>query len=130
MTEDQKLINKIRVIYKALKKGSYEFKYGELKDRIRVVKWVLPNKFNIKIKHYSQEDTERFGKESYPILMLNTKTIEFITPDGKGISNGENMVLGSKITEIFKKHGITVYWSGIQNPQNDYTNMDITPKTK
>jgi hypothetical protein len=139
---DQKLINKVRVVYKAHRNGSYKFKYGELKDRIRLVKWNLPTKFSVKIKHYSQEDSERFGKESYPILIMNSKTIEYITPDGKDVTSGEKMVIGSRITEIFKGHGITIYWSEVRRdepllnrhigdlPDDEYTHIDITPKSK
>ena len=139
---DQKLINKVRVVYKAHRNGSYKFKYGELKDRIRLVKWNLPTKLSVKIKHYSQEDSERFGKESYPILIMNSKTIEYITPDGKDVTSGEKMVIGSRITEIFKGHGITIYWSEVRRdepllnrhigdlPDDEYTHIDITPKSK
>jgi hypothetical protein len=142
MSEDQKLINKVRVIYKAYRNGSYEFKYGELKNRIRVVKWVLSNRFSVKIKHYDQEDSERFGKQSYPILILDTETINYVTPDGKGVSNGEKTVISSIITKIFKGHGITLYWSGVKRdepilnrhigdlPDNEYAHIDISKKQK
>lgn len=128
--DNQKMINKVRVIYKAHRNGHYDFKYGPQKDKIKHVSWVLPSKFSVKIKEYSQEDSERYGYENYPILTLNTETINFITEDGKSIQNGEKMVISSKITNIFKKHGITVYWTGNKNTTDDYTNIDITPKSK
>lgn len=130
VSKHQKMINKVRVIYKAYRNGNYDFNYGPQKDKIRHVSWVLPSKFSVKIKEYSQEDSERYGYENYPILTLNTETINFITEDGKPIQNGEKMVISSKITNIFKKHGITVYWTGNKNTTDDYTNIDITPKSK
>ena len=126
--EDQKMINKVRVIYKAYRNGSHKFKYRDHEHK--VVSWVLPPKFSVKIKHYNQEDSERYGYENYPILTLNTETIEFITDDGKPIQNGEKMVLSGVITSQFKKHGITLYCSGNRPTPEDYTNVDITPKSK
>jgi hypothetical protein len=126
--EDQRMINKVRVIYKAHRNGNYKFKYRD--QQHKVVSWVLPPKFSVKIKHYSQEDSERYGYENYPILTLNTETIQFISDDGKPIQNGEKMVLSSVITNQFKKHGITLYWSGNRPTPEDYTNVDITPKSK
>jgi hypothetical protein len=126
----QKMINKVRVIYKAHRNGHYDFHYGPQKDEIKHVSWVLPSKFSVKIKEYSQEDSERYGYENYPILTLNTETIDFITEDGKPIQNGEKMVISSKITSIFKKHGITVYWTGNKSRTDDYTHIDITSKSK
>jgi len=140
VNEDQKLINKVRVVYKAHKNGSYKFKYGKLKDHIRLVKWTLPSKFSVKIRHYDQEDQDRFGKENYLILILNSKTIKYITPDGEDVTSGEKMVIGSRITEIFKGHGITLYWSEVRRdepflnrhigvlPDDEYTHIDISPK--
>jgi hypothetical protein len=130
VNEHQKMINKVRVIYKAHRNGHYDFHYGPQKDEIKHVSWVLPSKFSVKIKEYSQEDSERFGYENYPILTLNTETINFITEDGKPIQSGEKMVISSKITSIFKKHRITVYWSGNRDTTDDYTQIDITPKSK
>jgi hypothetical protein len=139
-SKDQKLINKVRVVYKAHKNGSYKFKYGKLKDRIRLIKWTLPSKFSVKIRHYDQEDQDRFGKENYLILILNSKTIKYITPDGEDVTSGEKMVIGSRITEIFKGHGITLYWSEVRRdepflnrhlgvlPDDEYTHIDISPK--
>jgi hypothetical protein len=126
--EDQRMINKVRVIYKAHRNGNYKFKYRD--QQHKVVSWVLPPKFSVKIKHYSQEDSERYGYENYPILTLNTETIQFISDDGKPTQNGEKMVLSSVITNQFKKHGITLYWSGNRPTPEDYTNVDITPKSK
>jgi hypothetical protein len=126
--EDQKMINKVRVIYKAYRNGDYKFEYRD--QQHKVVSWVLPPKFSVKIKHYSQEDSERYGYENYPILTLNTETIQFISDDGKPIQNGEKMVLSGVITNQFKKHGITLYWSGNRPTPEDYTNVDITPKSK
>jgi hypothetical protein len=140
--EDQKMINKVRVVYKAHKNGSYKFKYGKLKDHIRLVKWTIPSKFSVKIKHYNQEDSERYGKENYPILIMNSKIIEYITTDGKDVTSGEKMVIGSRITKNFKNHGITIYWSEVRGdepfpnrhigdlPDDEYTHIDITPKSK
>jgi len=130
VSEHQKMINKVRVIYKAHRNGHYDFHYGPQKDEIKHVSWILPSKFSVKIKEYSQEDSERFGYENYPILTLNTETIDFITEDGKPIQSGEKMVISSKITSIFKKHRITVYWSGNRDTTDDYTQIDITPKSK
>jgi len=130
VNEHQKMINKVRVIYKAHRNGHYDFHYGPQKDEIKHVSWILPSKFSVKIKEYSQEDSERFGYENYPILTLNTETIDFITEDGKPIQSGEKMVISSKITSIFKKHRITVYWSGNRDTTDDYTQIDITPKSK
>jgi hypothetical protein len=138
--EDQKLINKVRVVYKAHKNGSYKFKYGKLKDRIRLVKWSLPPKFSVKIKHYNQEDSEKYGYENYLILILNSKSIKYITTDGEDVTSGEKMVIGSRITENFKNHGITIYWSEVRGdepfpnrhigvlPDDEYTHIDISPK--
>jgi hypothetical protein len=130
VSEHQKMINKVRVIYKAHRNGHYDFHYGPQKDEIKHVSWVLPSKFSVKIKEYSQEDSERYGYENYPILTLNTETIDFITEDGKPIQNGEKMVISSKITSIFKKHSITVYWTGNKSITDDYTHVDITSKSK
>jgi hypothetical protein len=130
VSDRQKMINKVRVIYKALRNGHYDFKYGPQKNEIKHVSWILPSKFSIKIKEYSQEDSEKFGYENYPILTLNTETINFITEDGKPIQSGEKMVISSKISSIFKKHRITVYWTGNGTTKDDYTNIDITPKSK
>ena len=126
--EDQKMINKVRVLYKAYRNGNYKFKYRDHEHK--VVNWILPPKFSVKIKHYNQEDIVRYGYENYPILTLNTETIEFTTDDGKPIQNGEKMVLSGVISNQFKKHGITLYWSGNRSTPEDYTNVDITPKSK
>lgn len=130
VSERQKMINKARVIYKAHRNGHYDFKYGPQKDKIKHVSWILPSKFSIKIKEYSQEDSERYGYENYPILTLNTETINFITEDGKPIQSGEKMVIASRITNIFKKYGITIYWTGNGTTKDDYTDINITPKSK
>ena len=126
--EDQKTINKVRVIYKAYRKGNYKFKYRDQPHK--VVSWVLPPKFSVKIKHYSQEDSERYGYENYPILTFNSEMIEFMTDDGKPVQSGEKMVLNGVITNQFKKYGITLYWSGHRSTPEDYTNVEITPKSK
>lgn len=126
--EDRKTINKVRVIYKAYRKGNYKFKYRDQPHK--VVSWVLPPKFSVKIKYYSQEDSERYGYESYPILKLNSEIIEFTTDDGKPVQSGEKMVLNGVISSQFKKYGITLYWSGYIPTPDDYTNIDITPKSK
>jgi hypothetical protein len=130
VSERQKMINKARVIYKAHRNGHYDFKYGPQKDKIKHVSWILPSKFSVKIKEYSQEDSERYGYENYPILTLNTETINFITEDGKPIQSGEKMVIASRITNIFKKYGITIYWTGNGTTKDDYTDINITPKSK
>lgn len=138
--EDQKLINKTRVIYKGLKKGG-KIGLSPVDSPYHEVHWTLPNKFYIKIKHRNQEETERTGVNAYPILLLNTETINYTKTNDKPLRNGEKHLISGKITDQFKKHGITVYWGGqvpkysifspnSVSPDETYTEVDVTPKSK
>jgi hypothetical protein len=138
MDEDQKMINKTRVIYKAFKRGNVGVGLGKTRYEID---WTLPNKFHVKIKHRTPEEAARVGVDSYPILLLNTETIDYIKTNGTPIKNGEKHIISGRITDQFKKHGITVYWGGevpkysifspiAKNPDDTYTDVDITPKSK
>ena len=138
VSEDQKMINKVRVVYKAFKKGNVGFGLGKTRYEID---WTLPNKFHVKIKHRTPEEAARVGVDSYPILLLNTETIDYVKTNDVPIRNGEKHIISGKISDSFKKHGITVYWGGevpkysifspnAVNPDNTYTDVDITPKPK
>jgi len=138
MDKDQKMINKTRVIYRAFKKGNVGIGLGKTRYEID---WTLPNKFHVKIKHRTPEESERVGVDIYPILLLNTETIDYIKTNGIPIKNGEKHLISNRITDQFKKHGITVYWGGevtkysifspiAKNPDITYTEVDITPKSK
>lgn len=138
--EDQKLINKTRVIYKGLKKGG-KIGLSPVDSPYHEVHWTLPNKFYIKIKHRNKEETELTGANTYPILLLNTETINYTKTNDKPLRNGEKHLVSSRITDQFKKHGITVYWGGqvpkysifspnSVSPDETYTEVDITPKSK
>lgn len=128
VSEHQKMINKVRVIYKAYRKGKMNFSYGETEHSKKTVNWTLPSKISVKIKKYDERENQ-YGNEDYPILKLDTETINYITSTGKPVSNGEKMVISSKIASLFKKYGIVVYWSGGGNLINtDYTHIDISPK--
>ena len=48
--EDQKLINKTKLIYKGLKKGG-KIGFSPVDSPYHEVHWTLPNKFYVKIKH-------------------------------------------------------------------------------
>lgn len=138
VSEDQKMINKVRVIYKAFKRGNAGFGLGKTRYEID---WILPNKFHVKIKHRTPEESARVGVDSYPILLLNTETIDYVKTNGDPIKNGEKHIISGKISDTFKKHGITVYWGGevpkysifspnAIKPDDTYTDIDITPKSK
>ena len=138
--EDRKMINKVRVIYKALKKGG-KIGLSPVDSPYHEVHWTLPNKFYIKIKHHNEEETERTGVNAYPILLLNTETINYTKTNDKPLRNGEKHLISGKITDQFKKHGITVYWGGqvpkysifspnSVSPDETYTEVDISPKSK
>jgi hypothetical protein len=137
--DDQRLINKTRVIYKLLKKGG---KMGfDSAPYYHEVHWTLPNKFYVKIKHHDKKDAERYQLkvDSYPILLLNTETINYTKTNDKPLRNGEKHLIAGEITTQFKKYGITVYWGGEVpkysifsprsiSPDETYTEVDITPK--
>lgn len=140
VSEDQKMINKVRVIYKALKKGG-KIGLSPVDSPYHEVHWTLPNKFYVKIKHRNKEETELTGANTYPILLLNTETINYTKTNDKPLRNGEKHLVSSRITDQFKKHGITVYWGGqvpkysifspnSVSPDETYTEVDITPKSK
>ena len=138
--EDQKLINKTRLIYKGLKKGG-KIGFSPVDSPYHEVHWTLPNKFYVKIKHRNKEETELTGADTYPILLLNTETINYTKTNDKPLRNGDKHLVSSRITDQFKKHGITVYWGGqvpkysifspnSVSPDETYTEVDITPKSK
>lgn len=139
VNDDQRLINKTRVIYKLLKKGG---KMGfDSAPYYHEVHWTLPNKFYVKIKHHDKKDAERYQLkvDSYPILLLNTETINYTKTNDKPLRNGEKHLVAGEITTQFKKYGITVYWGGQVpkysifsprsiSPDETYTEVDISPK--
>jgi hypothetical protein len=138
--EDQKLINKTKLIYKGLKKGG-KIGFSPVDSPYHEVHWTLPNKFYVKIKHRNKEETELTGADTYPILLLNTETINYTKTNDKPLRNGDKHIVSSKITDQFKKHGITVYWGGqvpkysifspnSVSPDETYTEVDVTPKSK
>jgi len=138
--EDQKLINKTKLIYKGLKKGG-KIGFSPVDSPYHEVHWTLPNKFYVKIKHRNKEETELTGADTYPILLLNTETINYTKTNDKPLRNGDKHIVSSKITDQFKKHGITVYWGGqvpkysifspnSVSPDETYTEVDTTPKSK
>jgi hypothetical protein len=138
--EDQKLINKTKLIYKGLKKGG-KIGFSPVDSPYHEVHWTLPNKFYVKIKHRNKEETELTGADTYPILLLNTETINYTKTNDKPLRNGDKHIVSSRITDQFKKHGITVYWGGqvpkysifspnSVSPDETYTEVDITPKSK
>ena len=74
---------------------------------------------------------QKLGREKYVVLVLDSQTIDIVTNDGKPITNGENFSIVMKINEQFKKHNITVYWSGNSSlPDPESTQIDLTPKSK
>jgi hypothetical protein len=138
--EDQKLINKTKLIYKGLKKGG-KIGFSPVDSPYHEVHWTLPNKFYVKIKHRNKEETELTGADTYPILLLNTETINYTKTNDKPLRNGDKHIVSGRITDQFKKHGITVYWGGqvpkysifspnSVSPDETYTEIDITPKSK
>jgi hypothetical protein len=138
INDDQRLINRTRVIYKLLKKGG---KMGfDSTPYYHEVHWTLPNKFYVKIKHHDKKDAERYQLkvDSYPILLLNTETINYTKTNDKPLRNGEKHLIAGEITTQFKKYGITVYWGGqvpkysifspiSVSPDETYTEVDISP---
>lgn len=140
-SEDQRMIDRVRVIYRILKKGG---KMGfDSNPNYHEVHWTLPNKFYVKIKHHDKDDAKRYKLtvDSYPILLLNTETINYTKTNEKPIRNGEKHLISGEITNQFKKYGITVYWGGqvpkysifspnSVSPDETYTEIDITPKSK
>mgnify|MGYP000347581598 FL=1 len=101
--EDQKLINKTKLIYKGLKKGG-KIGFSPVDSPYHEVHWTLPNKFYVKIKHHDKKDAERYQLEvdSYPILLLNTETINYTKTNDKPLRNGDKHIVSSKITDQFK----------------------------
>jgi hypothetical protein len=134
--EDQKMIHKAKLIYKALRKGKVEFTYSYVygsTPELKTINWTLPNKFILKVKKYDYLFSQKSGKEKYVVLVLNSQNIDIVTNDGKRLTNNENLSMIMKINEQFKKHNITVYWSGGGSglsPDNDATEIDLTPKSK
>ena len=53
--EDQKLINKTKLIYKGLKKGG-KIGFSPVDSPYHEVHWTLPNKFYVKIKHRNKRN--------------------------------------------------------------------------
>jgi hypothetical protein len=132
--ENKKMIHRAKLIYKALRKGEFEVRYGNSSSyETKTINWMLPNKFILKVKKYDYPVSQKLGKEKYVVLVLNSQNIDIVTSDGTPITNGENFSMVMKINEKFKKHNITVYWSGGGlglSPDNDATEIDLTPKSK
>ena len=134
--ENKKMIHKAKLIYKAFKKGKIEIRYNHgngSTPELKTINWTLPNKFILKVKKYDYLFSQKSGKEKYVVLVLNSQNIDIVTSDGKRITNSENFSMVTKINEQFKKHNITVYWSGGGlgvSPDNDATEIDLTPKSK
>jgi len=132
--ENQKMIHKAKLIYKALKKGKIEIRYdhgnGYTHD-LKIINWTLPNKFILKVKKYDYLISQKLGREKYVVLVLDSQTIDIVTNDGTRLTNSENFSMVMKINEQFKKHNITVYWSGGSSlPDPESTQIDLTPKSK
>ena len=134
--ENQKMIHKAKLVYKAFKKGKIEIRYdhgnGYTHD-LKIINWILPNKFILKVKKYDYLFSQKSGKEKYVVLVLNSQNIDIVTSDGTRVTNSENFSMITKINEQFKKHNITVYWSGGGlgvSPDNDAVEIDLTPKSK
>jgi len=130
--ENQKMIHKAKLIYRALRKGKIEINYGDGNSySLKTIDWILPNKFKLKVKSYDYQVAQKLGREKYVVLVLDSQTIDIVTNDGKPITNGENFSMVMKINEQFKKHNITVYWSGNSSlPDPESTQIDLTPKSK
>jgi protein required for attachment to host cells len=130
--EDQKMIHKAKLIYRALRKGKIEINYGDGNSySLKTIDWILPNKFKLKVKSYDYQVAQKLGREKYVVLVLDSQTIDIVTNDGKPITNGENFSMVMKINEQFKKHNITVYWSGGSSlPDPESTQIDLTSKSK
>ena len=132
VSEDQKMIHKAKLIYRALRKGKIEINYVDgNSNSLKTIDWILPNKFKLKVKSYDYQVAQKLGREKYVVLVLDSQTIDIVTNDGKPITNGENFSMVMKINEQFKKHNITVYWSGNSSlPDPESTQIDLTPKSK
>ena len=132
VSEDQKMIHKAKLIYRALRKGKIEINYGDGNSyRLKTIDWTLPNKFKLKVKSYDYLVAQKLGREKYVVLVLDSQTIDIVTNDGNPMTNGENFSMVMKINEQFKKHNITVYWSGNSSlPDSESTQIDLTPKSK
>jgi len=132
VSEDQKMIHKAKLIYRALRKGKIEINYVDGNSySLKTIDWILPNKFKLKVKSYDYQVAQKLGREKYVVLVLDSQTIDIVTNDGKPITNGENFSMVMKINEQFKKHNITVYWSGNSSlPDPESTQIDLTPKSK
>ena len=96
---------------------------------------------NFGLHLHDKKDAERYQLkvDSYPILLLNTETINYTKTNDKPLRNGEKHLIAGEITTQFKKYGITVYWGGQVpkysifsprsiSPDETYTEVDITPK--
>jgi hypothetical protein len=132
--ENQKMIHKAKLVYKAFKKGKIEIRYdhgnGYTHD-LKIIDWILPNKFKLKVKPYDYLVSQKLGREKYVVLVLDDQTIDIKTNDDKPITNSERFSMVMKINEQFKKHNITVYWSGNSSlPDSESTQIDLTPKSK
>jgi hypothetical protein len=132
--ENKKMIHKAKLIYKAFKKGKIEIRYdhgnGYTHD-LKIIDWILPNKFKLKVKPYDYLASQKLGREKYVVLVLDDQTIDIKTNDDKPITNSERFSMVMKINEQFKKHNITVYWSGGNSlPDPESTQIDLTPKSK
>ena len=132
--ENKKMIHKAKLIYKALRKGKIEIRYdhgnGYTHD-LKIIDWILPNKFKLKVKPYDYLASQKLGREKYVVLVLDDQTIDIKTNDDKPITNSERFSMVMKINEQFKKHNITVYWSGGNSlPDPESTQIDLTPKSK
>ncbi len=132
--ENKKMIHKAKLIYKALRKGKVEFtyNYGDgSTPELKTINWILPNKFKLKVKPYDYLLSQKLGREKYVVLVLDDQTIDIKTNDDKPITNSERFSMVMKINEQFKKHNITVYWSGGSSlPDPESTQIDLTPKSK
>lgn len=132
--EDQKMIHKAKLIYKALRKGKVEIRYGNSNVyETKIINWTLPNKFILKVKKYDYLFSQKSGKEKYVVLVLNSENIDITTSNGTSIDHNDNFSMITKINAQFKKYDITIYWSrGILglSTDNDATEIDLTPKSK
>jgi hypothetical protein len=132
--EDQKMIHKAKLIYKVLRKSKIEIRYDHgngYTHHLKIINWILPNKFKLKVKSYDHIMAQKLGREKYVVLVLDSRTIDIVTNDGEPITNSENFSMVMKINEQFKKHNITVYWSGGSLlPDPESTQIDLTPKSK
>jgi len=132
VSEDQKMIHKSKLIYRALRKGKVEIRYGNAKSYVtKTINWTLPDKFKLRVKSHYHHIVQKLGIEKYVILVLDSQNINITTSDGTPITHNENFSMVMKINEQFKKHNITVYWSGGSSlPDPESTQIDLTPKSK